>query len=76
MQGILVPWITHQVTNLPLIASPSGDESPSDCLRYDKGETNGAPFVYYSAELMAAGGAAEGALMDYACTVLDALGWR
>jgi hypothetical protein len=44
--------------------------------RYDKGETNGAPFVYYSAELMAAGGAAEGALMDYACTVLDALGWR
>jgi hypothetical protein len=50
--------------------------SAADCLRYDKGETNGAPFVYYSAELMAAGGAEEGALMDYACTVLDALGWR
>ena len=50
--------------------------SAADCLRYDKGETNGAPFVYYSAELMAAGGAEDGALMDYACTVLDALGWR
>jgi len=44
--------------------------------RYDKGAANGAPFVYYSAKLCAAGGQEESEVMDYACAALDALAWR
>ena len=44
--------------------------------RYDKGEANGAPFVNFSDELMAAAGEREESLVRYVFGCLDALGWR
>uniref|UniRef100_A0A7S0I4W8 ATP-grasp domain-containing protein n=1 Tax=Phaeocystis antarctica TaxID=33657 RepID=A0A7S0I4W8_9EUKA len=43
--------------------------------RYDKGVANGAPFVYFGAELMSSGEAPPD-LAAYACAALDALSWR
>lgn len=44
--------------------------------RYDKGEANGAAFVYFGAEPMGAFGPDAQSVLGYALRVLDALGWR
>ena len=43
--------------------------------RYDKGRINGAPFIYFGAELMPSGEAPP-SLVKYALDTLDALSWR
>lgn len=52
-------WIVDSV-------SRDGEHKIVALWRYDKGPANGAPFVYFCAELMAGSGEAESALMDYA----------
>ena len=44
--------------------------------RYDKGEANGAPFVYFGVSPEPSAGAEAQALTSYALRALDALGWR
>tara|TARA_B100000787_G_scaffold159902_1_gene138504 strand:- start:163 stop:462 length:300 start_codon:yes stop_codon:yes gene_type:complete len=44
--------------------------------RYDKGEANGAPFVYFGIEPTASAGPRAAAICAYAAAVLDALCWR
>ena len=44
--------------------------------RYDKGEANGAPFIYFGIEPTAAAGPRAAAICAYAVAVLDALCWR
>ena len=44
--------------------------------RYDKGEANGAPFVYFGIEPTAAAAPRAAEVCAYATAVLDALCWR
>ena len=44
--------------------------------RYDKGEANGASFVYFGLEAVAASTPEARALAAYALAALDALNWR
>ena len=44
--------------------------------RYDKGSSNGAPFVYFGAEPRGCDTAETRTLAEYALRALDALGWR
>jgi len=57
-------------------ASRDGAHKAVALWKYDKGGANGAPFVYYSAELVGGAGAEQSALIAYAADALDALGWR
>jgi glutathione synthase/RimK-type ligase-like ATP-grasp enzyme len=56
--------------------SRGGEHKVVALWRYDKGRANGAPFVYFGIELMAAAGEKARRLCEYTTQVLDALGWR
>ena len=61
-------WIVDTV-------SAAGKHKVLTLWRYDKGEENGVPFMYYCDELRPAEGERESQLMAYACDALDALDW-
>ena len=56
--------------------SRDGEHKVLALWRYDKGEANGAPFVYFGIEAMGSAGQTAAALAEYASDALDALGWR
>lgn len=56
--------------------SRDGEHRVATLWRYDKGEANGAPFVYFGQEPMGSGSAQAQRIAAYACAVLDALAWR
>ena len=56
--------------------SRGGEHKVLALWRYDKGEANGAPFVYFGIEPTAAAGERALAVCGYAERALDALGWR
>ena len=56
--------------------SSAGEHKALAIWRYDKGEMNGAPFVYFCDELLPCEGPREESLVQYAFDALDALGWR
>jgi len=60
-------WIVDTV-------SRAGEHKVAALWRYDKGEANGAPFVYFGVEAMSSVEAHD--LMQYAFEALDALTWR
>lgn len=71
LQEVLVgrEWIVDTV-------SRNGQHKALALWRYDKGEANGAPFVYFGVEARGVESDEEEQLVSYAMRVLDALGWR
>ena len=62
-------WVVDSV-------SRDGEHKAVALWRYDKREANGAPFVYFGIEACAVAGAVEEAVLEYARSCLDALGWQ
>ena len=56
--------------------SRDGEHKVVALWRYDKGEANGAPFVYFGIEARGVEGHVERQLLAYCRKALDALGWR
>ena len=56
--------------------SRDGEHKVLALWRYDKGEANGAPFVYFGIDARGVAGETERRLLDYAVRVLDAVRWR
>ena len=56
--------------------SKDGEHKVLAIWRYDKGEANGAPFVYFGIEPMGLAGSRAREVAEYALAVLEAMQWR
>ena len=56
--------------------SRDGEHKVVALWKYDKGEANGAPFVYFGIDAMGGSGQTAKLLIDYARRLLDTLDWR